>query len=302
MRTKLPPGHGWAYLGLLLGLAGSVAGNVANTVLTEEAKVPLELRIPFAVAWPVFTYVGIEVLTRIEWESNWRHWSARAFLMGPMTLVAAFVSYLHLHHLMILAKEPGLAQAVGPLAIDGTLFGCTVALLVTRSRQRTQGAESRTLAQKVSAMRSTIRDLKEAVKVPAASVLPEGFTSAPVLSDVPLGPVHIVSPWDIMAEVQDIQRDPVQDLPATPTRVPVSQVRRVVRSRGSWDVEKAVQLLLEGVLKDQDVADLVGIGPKVIQRTRRAVQLLKEDPKAEVPADWKVPAAVVEVIRTEVAR
>lgn len=299
MTTAKTPGRGWAYLGLLLGLAGSVAGNVANTILTDT-RVTEWLRVPFAVAWPVWTWVGIEVLTRIEWRRHWSHWIARLILMGPTTLVAAFVSYLHLHHLMVLSGEPGLAQAVGPLAIDGTLFGCTVALLVTRAQERTAGQERtrRTLAQRVAEIKAGADAVVAAVKMPVRPVEDPDpdLELAPRISPVELGPERpALLPLD--QGLLDLQAKADQERQKVPAQRP-----RTSTLRGTWDVAKAVQLILDGE-KDADVAATVGVGPKQIQRTRRAVQAFKvQGPHAHIPVDWKVPDAVVQVIREEARR
>lgn len=289
---KLPPGHGWAYFGVVLGLIASVAGNVANTVLTVSA-VPLQLRVPFAVAWPVFVYIGIEVLTRVEWERNWRHWIARLMLMGPMTLVAAFMSYLHLHHLMILSGEPGLAQAVGPIAVDGTLFGCTVALLVTRHVARGQDTERKSFAERVAAARQTITDVASAAagKTEEAPVLELKVpTPAPSADQAP-------AKDDVDAELEKLLDEA---RPVSPPKSPAGP--RSYTPRGSWDVVKAVGLIQDGEMSDQAIADLVGTGVKSIQRARRAYRALHTDPRATVPTEWKVPGHVLDIIRREVSR
>jgi hypothetical protein len=287
MSHKLPPGHGWAYLGVLLGLAASVAGNVANTVLTVS-DVDLRLRIPFAVAWPVFVYIGIEVLTRVEWMRNWRHWIARLMLMGPMTLVAAFMSYLHLHHLMILSGEPGLAQAVGPIAIDGTLFGCTVALLVTRHVARvstSQDGERKSLAERVAAARQTITDVAS-----AAAGKAEEPTPTPAITPEPVAD-------EVETELQEILKAEVETIKPVSPPTP-----RTYTPRGQWDIAKAVALIADADQSDASIAELVGVGVKTIQRARRAYILLRANPTNSVPPEWKVPAAVVDVIRREVRR
>jgi hypothetical protein len=279
MSRKLPPGHGWAYLGVILGLIASVAGNVANTVLAVS-DVDLKLRIPFAVAWPVFVYIGIEVLTRVEWHRNWRHWIARLMLMGPMTLVAAFMSYLHLNHLMILSGEPGLAQAIGPLAIDGTLFGCTVALLVTRAGGR--DVERKSLAERVAGLRETVA----------------------AVADAATGKTPEVQPASVDEPTESVQPDPIDDeLQKIIDEVkPRSPSARSYTPRGSWDIRKAVELIADEDLSDQAIADLVGTGVKGIQRARRGYRHLRANPTTGIPAEWKVPAAVVDVIREMVRR
>jgi hypothetical protein len=284
--SKLPAGHGWAYTGVILGLAASVAGNVANTVLTISA-VDLKLRIPFAVAWPVFVGIGIEVLTRVEWERNWRHWIARLLLMGPMTLVAGIMSYLHLHHLMILSGEPGLAQAIGPIAVDGTLFGCTVALLVNRSAARGQETERKSFAERVAAARESAKAIKDAATGKDAEPATEPEPTTPPAKD------------DVDQELAKLlEAESVR--PVSPPKSPAGP--RSYTPRGSWDVVQAVGLIQDGELGDQAIADLVGTGVKSIQRARRAYRALRADPRATVPAEWKVPGHVLDIIRREVSR
>lgn len=129
-------GRKWAYAGVILGFSASVTANVASTAL-KVTDVPLALRIPFAIFWPLATYVAIEVLARIDWNTSWSHRAIRMVLWGPVGAVAAFVSYLHQHHLMVLAGEPGLAQGFGPIAVDCLLFGMTATLIVTRPKAAT---------------------------------------------------------------------------------------------------------------------------------------------------------------------
>lgn len=294
MNRKLPAGHGWAYLGVTLGLAASIAGNVANTVLVPSA-VPLELRVPFAVAWPVFLGIGIEVLTRVAWERNWRHWAARALLVGPMSLVAAVMSYLHLHHLMVLSGEPGLAQAVGPLAVDGTLFGCTVALLVTRAAERMTDTVSvagrQTLAQRVAAIRTAALDVRAAaagqlqVQDPAPAEDPEVQEDpAPVSpTPVPVSPAVVLGPY-----------------PPAMIGTPVSPAPRRTRP-GTVDVVKVMKLTQE-YARDSDVADLAGCSPKTAQRVRRAARLVRDmagTSDADIATTVKLNPIQVAAIRAE---
>lgn len=125
-------GKRWARAGLIFGAALSVLGNVAHTVLATS-PVSLWLRIPFAVVWPVALFVGIEVLVRVDWRRKMIDLLGRLLLVVPVSVVAAVVSYLHLHSLMILAAEDDFSALVGPLAIDGLMLGSTVALLAIRA-------------------------------------------------------------------------------------------------------------------------------------------------------------------------
>ena len=285
MSHKLRPGHGWAYFGVLVGLAASITGNVAHTYLADS-DISLQLRVPLAVLWPVMLLIGIEVLTRVDWTKNWRHWFARLLLVGPVALVSAFVSYLHLFHLMDLAGETELAMYAGPLAVDGTLFGCTVALLVTRAQHRDAGQEKPrlTLAQRVAAARTVAVDVASAAKGSAA----------------PMEALETILTGVDPATVPALPEAPVSPAPRLP--IPVSPAPGAPRRRGVWDAAKAVRLIQEDELGDTDIGSLVSVSPKMIQRTRRAVRLLTADPHATVPADWRVPSNVVDIVRREVQR
>lgn len=123
-------GRKWARFALTLALLASVVGNVVHTVLAESV-VSLWLRVPAAVLWPVFTFLGIEVLVRIIWERSFTHRLARNMVLLP-AVPAAIVSYEHLYSLLGLMGERHLIQVIGPLAVDGTMIGMTMVLLLTR--------------------------------------------------------------------------------------------------------------------------------------------------------------------------
>lgn len=107
-------------------------GNVAHTVL-NGSDVSLWLRIPFAVVWPVALFVGIEILVRVNWRAKFTDHAGRVLLVLPVSAVAAIVSWLHLHHLMVMSEEPMVAALIGPFAVDGLMLGSTVALLAIRA-------------------------------------------------------------------------------------------------------------------------------------------------------------------------
>ncbi len=124
-------GQGWARIGLAVGVVLSVAGNVTHTVLLDSS-VNLALRIIFAACWPGLLFVGIEVLVRTDWRRKFMDIAGRVVVSIPVGIVAAVVSYLHLHSLMTSSGEDPFSSLVGPLAIDGLMVGCTIALLVAR--------------------------------------------------------------------------------------------------------------------------------------------------------------------------
>jgi hypothetical protein len=50
-------GRRWAYFGVILGFAASITANVAS-VSMKTTDVTLWLRVPFAVFWPLATYLA----------------------------------------------------------------------------------------------------------------------------------------------------------------------------------------------------------------------------------------------------
>jgi len=128
-------GRRWARFTLALALALSTAGNVVHTILADS-DISLWLRIPPAALWPVFTFLGIEVLVRIIWQRKFTHRLARALALFP-AIPAAIVSYQHLYSLLLLMGEEKFIAMIGPAAIDGGMIGMTMVLLFTRPNQPT---------------------------------------------------------------------------------------------------------------------------------------------------------------------
>lgn len=123
-------GRRWARVFLGLALFVSMVGNVTHTVLAESS-ISLWLRVPGAILWPLFTFGGIEIIVRMIWERRWTHSFARNMVLFP-ALPAAIISYEHLYSLLLLMGERQFIAFIGPLAIDGMMVGCTMALLFTR--------------------------------------------------------------------------------------------------------------------------------------------------------------------------
>ena len=241
---NIESGRRWAYVGLWAGLVVSIAGNVTNTVLANSI-IPLWLRVPLAIVWPTFTYVAIEVLTRNAWRKTVSHFAARAVLWVPVGIVAGVVSYTHLHHLMIVAGERAVASTYGPLAIDGMLVGCTVALLLTRP---------------LPALPPSVEEIWERYGLGSTEEMEEQLASLP---------------------------------PA-----PVSSPPRTRAAR--WNVEGTVHALLSGATV-REVAGQQLASSTTAGRVQQAINLLREDPSAEVPPGWKVPPVVVQEILRQVA-
>jgi hypothetical protein len=182
----------WAYVALGIGLSASITANVASTVL-KETTVPLALRVPFAVIWPVLTYLAIEILSRTPWRAGWKHWIVRAVLVAPVGLVAAFVSYLHQHDLMRLGGEPGLAQGFGPLAVDGLLFGAAFVLISTKDSISVDEALEKWMTAEDQYSPPVPQSLQEWAAEVSAPVSPAPVSTPPTAEKVS----RSRSPWDV---------------------------------------------------------------------------------------------------------
>jgi hypothetical protein len=125
-------GRRWARFGLGLGAVLSVLGNETHTVLVSST-VNLIIRVVLAFIWPAALFVAVEVFVRVAWREQMIDWFGRIILLGPVSAVAAVVSYQHIHALMILGGEDDFSALIGPLAIDGLMLGSTVALLAIRA-------------------------------------------------------------------------------------------------------------------------------------------------------------------------
>jgi hypothetical protein len=141
-------GRGWAYLGAVLGIAVSIAANVAHSYVPPGADELARLgvsaadyrphggAVALAVFWPVALLIGIEVVARTPWRQGLgKNWETVARLgLVPVAAVAAMVSYLHLSGLLLFYGEGDATSYVGPAAIDGLMILCSGALIATASR------------------------------------------------------------------------------------------------------------------------------------------------------------------------
>ena len=128
-------GVGWAYVGVLLGGAVSVAANVAHSFVPPAGVPPgwhpMRGAVLSAVFWPVSLFVALEILSRTTWPAGilWR--AIRLGGLLPVAVVAAVVSYRHLSGLIRYYGEDGLTATFGPLAVDGLMVVASAALLAS---------------------------------------------------------------------------------------------------------------------------------------------------------------------------
>jgi hypothetical protein len=140
---RVAAGRGWAYAGAVLGGAVSVAANIAHSYVppagTPAGWQPPGGAVAFAVVWPVFLFVAVEILARVDWRRAGRWGVVRYAGLLPVALVAAGVSYRHLSGLLAFYGEDRPIAAFGPLAVDGLMVMATGALIATAGRRAADG-------------------------------------------------------------------------------------------------------------------------------------------------------------------
>lgn len=120
------PGVGWARFGFWLGLGVSIAANVLHAL---QPSAPAAAVIGSAV-WPVLLLIAVEVLSRVEWGRHRGQRFAGLSGAGVVAIVAAIASYQHMRGLLLGWGEPPFLAAIEPIAVDGLMVLCGMALLV----------------------------------------------------------------------------------------------------------------------------------------------------------------------------
>jgi len=254
----------WARFALAFGAAASVTGNVAHTVLTPSV-VGLVLRVVLAVFWPLALFVGIEVLVRVAWRDKFIDLAGRAVMMVPVSVVAAVVSYQHLHGLMRLGGEDAFSAMIGPLAIDGLMMGGTVALLAIRARALAHSIE-----------------LAETALTPAPS-------SSTTVEDVVDTPEEALREWSASV--------PVSPAPPSVALLLPSNAPRRVRGQVDPRQSEAVRLILDGVERAEVIAR-TEVSPATEGRLRKVYRTLRDNPNADLDARAeKVRPELIDIIR-----
>jgi hypothetical protein len=126
--VNIDRGKRWATGAFLVGIAMSIYGNVAHTLVGKSAHFGAIL---FASFWPVAVFLSIEIMARVDWpDGNW--WRlARFGGLGLVAAVAAITSYHHLSALLVWYGEDATVAKLGPLAPDGLMVIAAAALQAT---------------------------------------------------------------------------------------------------------------------------------------------------------------------------
>jgi hypothetical protein len=117
---------------MLGGACTSVAANVAHVYVTPRGAVhgwtPEPGAVLAAIVWPLALLGASEVLARKRWAHRWTRVLGTVSVL-VVAIVAAVISYQHLHDLLFHYGESQLSATIGPLGIDGLMLVCSVALV-----------------------------------------------------------------------------------------------------------------------------------------------------------------------------
>lgn len=264
------PGKGWATAGFLLGIAVSVAGNVAHTyhptaaVLAAAGKTAAQWKPELgaqlgAAFFPLALLVTVEVLARVQWPDTWGWSGTRYGGAALVASVAAIVSYLHLRGLLLAYGEDPLTATIGPLSVDGLMVVSGFALLA--AGRAASPAAAPALAHPEAA------DIALTVP-PMTGVQPlnhAAAASSPALAAFPFVdvPKRVAATGDGAAPIEQLVS--ASDSPQALTGTPKAE-----------SVVGAVRTLLDGDIKDPEVIaakvpEMVGrdVPRATIDRARR---------------------------------
>lgn len=129
------PAHArtWAYAGMTIAGAVSLAANVAHTyILTPN---PPPGAVGFSILWPMLVFISTEIVIRTRL-GKWRT-ALTITACAPIGAIAAVASYQHLSALLSAYGETWFVSTIGPVAIDGLMVLSTALLFATRTTERT---------------------------------------------------------------------------------------------------------------------------------------------------------------------
>jgi hypothetical protein len=221
-------GRRWARTFLALALFVSMVGNIAHTILADS-HISLWLRVPGAVLWPLFTFGGIEIVVRMVWERRFSHYLGRNIILLP-AIPAAIISYQHLYSLLLMMGEERFIAAIGPLAIDGMMIGCTMILLFTRPVTQSHLDVTAPLERlKALEQEQTAQDWSAAAEIELAPEI-TAEQIAPTSPAVPRAPR--ATSWDVARTVEmivDGAKDPEIQAATGASKTTAGRFRKVAK-------------------------------------------------------------------------
>jgi hypothetical protein len=261
-----------------------VVANVTHTVIAES-EITLWLRVPGAVIWPAFTFGGIEVLVRMIWSRSWSHGVTRWVLLSA-SVPAAITSYQHQNALLQAMGEIGFIQAIGPLAIDGLMIGCTMALLFTRNLPAAPDWQPAPLLEQPAVSDEELEQIVERWTEKPEQLAPASGSFEEQASVLMTG---IAGQADAFGHVAAAAFAPVEQ-----------ELTKLVRAprAGKPEQEKAVSMMLAG--QRQEALDAGLMGASTMRLYEKVARLLRNNPTEEIGPKLdgrSVRADLVEIIR-----
>jgi hypothetical protein len=114
-----------AWFGTLLGLTASTGANVLHAIDMDKGGTAAIVGAAF---WPLALLASTETLTRTQWPGRVRPWAVGSVVL--VAVVTAVVSYGHLRDLMDTWGAGPVERTIAPLAVDGLMTVCSLALTV----------------------------------------------------------------------------------------------------------------------------------------------------------------------------
>lgn len=130
-------GRFWGYIGILIALSVSLAGNVTAAYLHD--KEPTWVDLGFAGIPPLVAFLSVEIVNHNPWEGTRWGGTVKWVLLAVVAPAAAIVSFIHLTTVVITGRVHDLTPegvlnwvtaVLTALLIDGLMFGGTAALLL----------------------------------------------------------------------------------------------------------------------------------------------------------------------------
>lgn len=198
LKTRLSGGRVWAYVGSLLGGLVSVSANVRHSFIPPEGKPvdwsPETMQVGLSVLGPVFLFICIEQLARIDWPKGFSVWGLKFCAILPVTVVSAFVSYRHMFGLLGYWGEDKFVQWSMPIAVDGIMVLSSVAVYITgpmyakRLAERLEAVSAKVSVSAVSARKSPVsapQTPRTSVSVRSAAVKVETSQTGSIQTETP---------------------------------------------------------------------------------------------------------------------
>jgi len=199
----------------------SIAANALHVVLVTGPTVggASVAQVVSAAFWPVALIISVEVIARVAWPDNTAFMLLRWGGVGAVALVAAIVSYGHMHGLLLHWGESAITALLGPIGVDGLVTVGAVALMAIG-----HGPETQPAAAKVNKAKRGKRGSKRREQ---PSVEPEQVGAAP-------SPTPTIVEQDQPAEVlpAEIPALPIELEPGEPVQVGLSVDEDAIRRAG----------------------------------------------------------------------